>query len=253
LAARRTENPSPPSDLLLKITGDADQEKNAAIGEGLLRLFIELCELKPSEDVLEIGCGVGRVALPLTRYLDPEATYEGLDVVAEAIDWCVANITSGYPNFRFRQSDIFNRWYNPDGRTQAKDYRFPYEDEAFDFAFLTSVFTHMFPEDVENYLFETTRVLKPGARVLLTFFLLNEESIALMKKGEGFVFEHEFDGFRAASREVPEATIALHEEFVLDLLRRCGLVTRTPIHYGVWAGDREGSSVYQDTIVADVT
>ena len=41
-----------------------------------------------------------------------------------------------------------------------------------DVAFLTSVFTHMLPEDVEHYLDELARVLKPGGRTLITWFLL---------------------------------------------------------------------------------
>ena len=36
--------------------------------------------LKPEHRVLDIGCGVGRVALPLTRYLT-SGTYDGFDIV----------------------------------------------------------------------------------------------------------------------------------------------------------------------------
>lgn len=249
----QSQNPVPPSDLLLRITGDGDQAFNTEIGESAVKLFIELCELKPSEHVLEIGCGVGRIALALTSYLDSKGTYDGFDVVPEAIEWCTANITSRHPNFKFQLADVFNGWYNPGGGVHPRDYRFPYEDEAFDFAFLTSVFTHMVPTDVEHYLSETRRVLKTGGRAMFTLFLLNDESTALIAAGKGVpFFEHDLGGFRVVSRDVPEATVALQEEFVFDLFRRCGMVVRKPIYYGTWPG-REGCLVYQDTLVADVT
>ena len=58
---------------------------------------------------------------------------------------------------------------------------FPCADNSFDLVFLTSVFTHMFAGDVENYLSEISRVLKPGGKCLITWFLLDEVS---RKSGE---------------------------------------------------------------------
>ncbi len=39
------------------------------IGEGQLRCFVEIGGLKPDDADLDVGCGVGRMAVPLTRYL----------------------------------------------------------------------------------------------------------------------------------------------------------------------------------------
>ncbi len=52
------------------------------------------------------------------------------------------------------------------------------------FVLLTSVFTHMLPQDMDNYLSEVARVLKPDGRCLITYFLLNPESLALIDAEE---------------------------------------------------------------------
>lgn len=118
--------------------------------------------------MLDVGCGSGRMALPLTGYLNSEGRYAGFDISQKAIAWCQEHITSAHPNFQFEVSDIYNSLYNPKGKYQSLDFRFPYPDASFDVVFLTSVFTHMFPPDVEHYLDEISRVLKPGGRCLCT-------------------------------------------------------------------------------------
>ena len=92
-------------------------------------------------DVLDIGCGVGRIAVALIPVLE-EGTYEGFDIVPAAIGWCDREITSRHPRFGFTLADVRNRQYNADGLVAADRYEFPYDDERFDLA-RASVFTHM--------------------------------------------------------------------------------------------------------------
>lgn len=132
---------------------------------------------------LHAGCGIGRMAVPLTGYLSAEGSYEGFDIVPEGVRWCQENITPKYPNFRFQIADVHNDRYHPEGSQKASEYRFPYADGSFDFVFLTSVFTHMLPQDMENYLSEISRILRSGGRCLITFFLLNAESLKLIEMG----------------------------------------------------------------------
>lgn len=223
-------------------------------GDKWVRYFSQTCDLKPDEHVLDVGCGVGRVAIPLAGYLTSQARYEGLDVVPERIQWCQENITPRWSNFRFRLADVFNKASNPGGHKQAKDYTFPYEDEQFDFAFLISVFTHMLPEDVEHYLRELKRVLRPGGRCAITYLLLNDEALRAVEEGRSRQeLPHDFGDYRLGSKEVPERLVAYREDFVLDLYEKIGLGIKPPIHYGRWAG-RELSDdqdfMLQDLILA---
>ncbi|HEY2638217.1 MAG TPA: class I SAM-dependent methyltransferase, partial [Solirubrobacteraceae bacterium] len=147
----------------------------AATGEEFLGHFTALAGLRPDERVLDVGCGIGRMARPLARYLVPPGAYAGFDVVPEAIAWCT-RAYAGLPHFAFHLAEVRNAVYRPDSGVPAAEYRFPFPDAAFDFAFATSVFTHLLPTDAERYLAELARVVRPGGRVLLTFFVLDDDA-----------------------------------------------------------------------------
>src|SRR5436853_5461052 len=126
----------PPAEMIY--TGDGDF---LGIGREFLEYFIKLGNLRPSDRVLDVGAGLGRMAIPLTQYLSKRGRYEGFDAVKLGVEWCQERISRTYPNFRFRFADIHNTCYNPEGQIKAQDFKFPYADGSFDFVFLASVFT----------------------------------------------------------------------------------------------------------------
>jgi len=216
-----------------------------------LDYLVQLCGLQPGDAVLDVGCGSGRMALPLTGYLNSEGRYAGFDISEKAIAWCQEHISRPHPNFDFAVADIYNSLYNPKGKYQSLDFRFPYADESFDVVFLTSVFTHMFPPDVDHYLDEIARVLKPGGRSLCTFFLLNEESLALIAAGKGtHNFKYERPGYRTIHEKREEEGIAFPEAFIRELYGKRGLNVREPLRYGSWCGRTEHMS-FQDVVIAE--
>jgi ubiquinone/menaquinone biosynthesis C-methylase UbiE len=213
-------------------------------------LFVRYGGLKPGDRVLDVGSGIGRMAAPLTGYLAASGEYQGFDIVKKGVEWSQKHITSRYPNFHFLHSDVKNKFYNPGGVHEASSYRFPYEDGSFDFVFLTSVFTHMFPADMEHYLEEISRVLKKGGTSFITMFFLNEESQKLIQQGSSTQnFVYELEGCVTADPENPEASLAFDETHMRGLFARSGLSIREPIHYGAWCGRKEFLS-YQDIVIA---
>lgn len=235
-----------PPRRIRRFVGDGDFRK---IGEEFLQYFIELGRLKPNERVLDVGCGIGRMAVPLTRYLDKRGSYEGFDIVADGINWCRKKITPKYPNFHFQLVDIHNI-YNPKGKRNASEYKFPYENESFDFIFLTSVFTHMLPQGMENYFSEIARILKKDGRCLITFFLLNTESLKLIDAKLSLLnFKYKFEGYRTIDKSAPESAISYDERFIRVLYKKYGLNIVGPIHYGLWCGRKKFLS-YQDIVIA---
>src|SRR5207302_10777966 len=50
----------------LHCVGDGDYIE---IGEEFFRYFVDIAGLKPQDRVLDVGCGTGRMAQPLTKYL----------------------------------------------------------------------------------------------------------------------------------------------------------------------------------------
>ena len=190
------------------------------------------------------------MAVPLTKYLNSGGRYEGFDVVAEGIEWCREKISSKFPNFNFQIADIFNKDYNPKGKYLASEYKFPYPGENFDFVFLTSVFTHMLPKDVENYLSEIYRVLKPGSICLATYFLLNEESVSLMNNNMSSMnFQFGSGVYRSTHKTIHEAVVAYQEDYIKGLYSKIGYKISEPIHYGSFCG-REKYLSFQDIIIA---
>jgi SAM-dependent methyltransferase len=239
---------APPEDLMF-VGGDA--RDFAAIGQAFVRDFVDAGGLRPQDAVLDVGCGVGRIAIPLTAYLDASGRYEGFDIVARGVAWCQENISARFPNFRFTHADIANSQYNPGGRGRASAYGFPYPDASFDFVCATSVFTHLLPEDVAHYVKEISRVMRKGARVHMTWFVLNEASEAALAAGRSTIpFQPGPGGCHVMNTTVPEAAVAYPEADVQALLRRNDLQLRGPVRFGLWSGRQSDYLGYQDVLLA---
>lgn len=220
-----------------------------AVGRAFLDSFCEIGGLQPSDRVLDLGCGIGRMAVPLAEYLDASGSYDGFDVVRADIRWCRRAISSRYPRFRFVHADCANAEYNPRGRIDARDFRFPWPEATFDFAFATSVFTHLMPDAAANYFSEVARTLAPGGRFFFTAFVLDDRSRAEMEAGRtSYAFRHPVGEARTQDPGNPESAIAWDEEALMALLRRAGLRTVAPLYAGLWAGGPGPS--YQDVLVA---
>lgn len=89
--------------------------------------------LAPGARVLELGCGVGRIALPLTQFLSAAGSYDGVDVMPAPIRWCADTITPVYPNFRFHALNLHHPLYNPGGAAATDGVTLPFADGSFDF------------------------------------------------------------------------------------------------------------------------
>jgi SAM-dependent methyltransferase len=246
-------------DLRLWLTGKSDPELPPlrlrfvgmgdfrAIGEEMLNLLVHYGGLRRSDRVLDIGCGIGRVAIPMTRYLDREATYDGFDIVERGIDWCRRHITPRHPNFRFHLVDVRSSEYRDRG-ADASRFRFPFEDHSFDFAFATSLFTHLVLAETRQYLREAHRVLAPGGRLFATFFLIDDFAAPRLSSLDSrFQFAFADPPLRLANPDNPAAGVAIEHGAALDLIREAGFAAHE-IHYGQWCG-RPGGVTFQDVVV----
>ena len=211
------------------------------------KAFAEACDtvrtelilrgLQPEHRVLDIGSGIGNLALGLVDYL--RGSYEGIEIHPEAVAWCQQTITKRYAAFRFHHADLANSAYNPRGRAPASAYRFPFADRDFDFIFLGSVFTHMLPDAVERYMREISRLLRPEGLSVASYFLLNDSTRSAIDAGRSFMsfrVDHASGLCRLHDATRPEAAVALDETFVRHLHEASGLRIRDIRRGNWWTG-----------------
>ncbi|MGH8070492.1 MAG: class I SAM-dependent methyltransferase [Candidatus Entotheonellia bacterium] len=153
-----------------------------------------LCDLRRDARVLELGCGHGRTAHGLLGYLADPGCYYGLDVDRLRIQYAQAHIQSRHPNFSFIWADVHNAYYNPQGRTAAASYSFPFQDEAFDVIYAASLFTHLLPEEICHYFWESHRVLRPGGKCLFSIFIYDHYRGAGTTMSPLYEFNHALPG-----------------------------------------------------------
>jgi len=219
-------------------------------GESIKEQLVTLVRLQPHHRVLDVGCGIGRVAVPLTGYLNGTGSYEGFDIVPGAIRWCTRRITSRYPRFRFTHVDLRNDLYNLRTENEARNFQFPYKDGEFDLVFLTSVFTHMLPDDLQNYLFQIHRVLKPGGVCFGTFFLLNEDAEQWMERSGRKMFTTRLEHHALFHPRVKEANVAYDEDYLFRKMAGKAGFRIGEVLYGFWPGrPRTGLNNYQDICI----
>jgi SAM-dependent methyltransferase len=157
----------PPPEQTLHNTGRESFRNEAPRGVRELQL-LEHFGMRPTSHVLDVGCGIGRLAYECASYLDDDATYAGLDISPAVIAWLNDNYAPRLPGFRFDLLDVHNESYRIRGSMGPEHVRFPYEDERFDVACAFEVFMHVSLDGIRNYLSEMARVLRPGGLALVT-------------------------------------------------------------------------------------
>jgi SAM-dependent methyltransferase len=219
-----------------------------AIGDEFFGYFQKYATITPQQHILDIGCGIGRMSRSFVQFLDPaKGSFDGFDIDDSGITWCREHYAQ-YPHFRFQRANIYNKFYNPSGTVQAEDFTFPYGDATFDFAFATSVFTHMPPTSIARYLKETSRVLVPGGRALLTAFLWNPESQGLVAQGRSSLPFREHGDLIVVDPTIPEDAIAIRQPEWEAAVRAAGLEPLGDVLWGTWCGRTQATS-YQDMVI----
>jgi ubiquinone/menaquinone biosynthesis C-methylase UbiE len=134
-----------PHDLAMEHVIGGGFEEIGRIEAAILRHY----GLKPESYLIDVGCGSGRLAKPLSSYLT--GRYLGTDLVPDLLEH--ARKIVGRPEWRFEQIDHISI---PEVARQA------------DMVCFFSVFTHLLHEQSYWYLEEARRVLRPGGRIVFS-------------------------------------------------------------------------------------
>jgi SAM-dependent methyltransferase len=215
-----------------------------------VRTELTLAGLKPEHRVLDIGSGIGNLAVGLLDYLT--GGYDGIEIHKEAVAWCQQTITPRHPQFRFHRADVASVAYNRGGELKPTAYRFPFPDRSFDAILLSSVFTHMLPQDVEHYLREISRLLTPAGVCVASYFILNGESRAGVESGRSFVsfdVKHPSGVCRLHDADVPEAAVAYEDTYLRQIHDHAGLRIRHHRRGRWWSGEAHDQDVLTTALV----
>lgn len=238
--------PMPPDEQIFVGGSGADFRQ---IGVDTLRSLIKIGHVTPDSKVLEIGSGIGRVALPLTQWLGTEGRYVGTDIVKHGVDWCKDNISSRYERFQFLLMDIYNEYYNPQGTQQIGD--LPFEAGYFDVAVFNSVFTHLVAGDTEAYLRLARKHLGKNGTLWGTWFIMDAEARDLVRMGRSSLPFILTGGttFHLDERGVSTAAVAYNYDYLMSLFASNSFVIEK-LEMGKWCDRGIEFGGYQDLIVA---
>jgi SAM-dependent methyltransferase len=148
------EIPVPAALLRYRVHGAFDRDSFLDVGRKCaidLKNSLSLIgrNLQDFNNVLEFGCGCGRV-LRFLYDLPERCHISGTDIDREAIEWCRSNL----PRFSFAVNNPFPP--------------LPYPTGSFDLVYAISVFTHLDEDYQFAWLTELKRVLKPGRILIAT-------------------------------------------------------------------------------------
>ena len=155
LPGRDDAIPVPPQDLMVQVLGPNPDAANFLYGgyvvaEGLRAILgLRGHDLDDFHDILEFGCGCGRV-LRWLSWLTPATRLCGTDVSAGAVAWGKQHL----PFVQLAANDPLPL--------------LPFPDASFDLVFSISVLTHLDEQLQLRWLEELSRVARPGAVVLQT-------------------------------------------------------------------------------------
>jgi ubiquinone/menaquinone biosynthesis C-methylase UbiE len=107
--------------------------------------------------LIDVGCGSGRLASPLSDYLT--GRYLGIDIVPAMVRHARRLVRR--LDWRFEVADGLS---------------IPEKDHTADMVCFFSVFTHLLPEQSFVYLQESVRVLKPEGKIVFSFLEFEEPS-----------------------------------------------------------------------------
>jgi ubiquinone/menaquinone biosynthesis C-methylase UbiE len=144
----------------------------------LRKMTVELAQIKPGDNVLEIGCATGSLTIAAKRQAGNKGKVAAIDIISGMIEVSKEKAKKANLDIDFQLASIDN---------------IPFPDGQFDVVICSFMIFHM-SEKVRNKGFEEIfRVLKSNGRLLILDITLPPKSFSrkLLKIFLGFMFKHD--------------------------------------------------------------
>ncbi len=166
-----------------------------------------------SSDIVEIGCGCGRIAHHL-RGDWFKGSYVGIDIDKELLEWSAAHFPRD--KFTFMPSPHTSATYSANVVDGGTIFKFPDNWEK-NFVYSTSLYTHLLEPELLNYTRESFRVLRHNGVMYMTFFCLDS-----VERGNRWTFQHKIGEACVENIKYPEAAVAYTRKFMEELCHSVG-------------------------------
>jgi SAM-dependent methyltransferase len=170
-----------------------------------------------NSDIVELGCGCGRIAYPLKGQWF-EGTFVGVDIDEEMISYCRQKFPGD--RFKFVLSEHRSKTYSSNShnvREPGTQKLVIGDTQSKDFIYSISLYSHLLEKELDEYLRETYRLLRPGGLMYLTFFCMEH-----VKLGNRWTFSHQRGSSYIEDERYPEAAVAYRQDFIKDLIKAIG-------------------------------
>ncbi|OJU10638.1 MAG: hypothetical protein BGN88_15095 [Clostridiales bacterium 43-6] len=160
-------------------TYDSYMQKITFGRENKLReMTIDLANIKPGDNVLEIGCGTGTLTLEAKRKSGPSGKVCGIDIIPGMVERSQQKAAQANMDVMFQLGSIDN---------------IPFPDDQFDAVMCSFMIFHMSETVRRKGIEEIFRVLKPKGQIVVLDLNLPIRRVprALMKMFLGFMFKHD--------------------------------------------------------------
>jgi SAM-dependent methyltransferase len=212
--------------------GLGDPEK---VGSSIFNFVNKHVKINTDMRILDLGCGLGRSSAPFVDFLsNGKGHLVGVDVIERMVKFCREVIGSRYGNVSFYTCAAADS-YLKEKQMENSSSPQPIEEilkqhKPFDLVNAFSVFTHLLPEEMQNYFYLFDRILTPNGRLVLTFLFLDEwtrpkirtRALPTMILPDTPKKMGEIGNICFASPSNPRAVVAISIENVLSMVKVSG-------------------------------
>ncbi|MCF3652116.1 class I SAM-dependent methyltransferase [Synoicihabitans lomoniglobus] len=183
-----------PEEAFLYVGGTRDEAELDATAVHAINVLRATVGINPTDDFVEIGCGVGRVGKALSGIVK---TWTGCDASGAMVSHANRRLES-YANAKAIE-------------VSGHDLQ-PLADASFDVVYSTVVFMHLDEWDRYRYVQEAMRILRPGGR----FFC---DNISITTENGWAYFQQHCESFKPLERPTHIAKCSTPQELTIYLER----------------------------------